>query len=380
MKNFKRLKRSIVIASLCAISFCVILITSCPNNDTPDITDTGDLLPWVFDMECDRNPNKFAPGISTLEGWEYCPDGRYAQTVVMETTYVWEQPATGWHLIETGADGIKRVVTEDARGYDTDFLWPHSKGGGEKLRMKVPVMQTTVGPRGDQVQAIRMHGIMAQVGSEDPNAPPVERTGVFRPENNPLTDDSDATDYRRSAGWPSVVLYATPPRPEVQPDQETHRALRDGYGFTFWVRPMKEFVAYRVGLENWDYRYNEGHEPGHWYGARPGRDGSEGINFTPAPVGVWTQVRVIYCPFHPEFNMAVNNWTLMYNIQTNYPGDREPVDIMESHSTEHTFRLAFALQLQHNGGNEGTDWTEYSVISGRHEFDLWFYGLRILTY
>jgi hypothetical protein len=53
---------------------------------------------------------------------------------------------------------------------------------------------------------------------------------------------------------------------------------------------------------------------------------------------------------------------------------------METHSTEHTFRLAFALQLQHNGGQEGTDWHEYSVITGRHEFDVWFYGLRILTY
>ena len=380
MKDFRKM-RSIIIASaaLCAVALGSVLFVSC-NNDPVLPPAEGVRLQWVFEVEDDRNPTQFASGISEVHGWKYCPDGNFAQAFVLNEEYVFGQPDTGWHRLQT-VDGVQRVVMEDARGFCPDLLWPHNRGQGELLRRRVPVLVETIGPHGEPVEAIRLWGTMMQRGSENPDVPPVSRTGQFNPRNNHLTPalPTFETDFRRTAGWPAVTLYATPPCLIEDPEQITQQALRGAYGFTFWTRSMVPFDTYRAAVENWSFRPDQGHEPGHWYGPRPGRDGTPGVNYTPAPVGVWTQVTVIYDPFHPGFNMDVPNWTTMFDIQANFPGDREPYEIMMTYNSAHSIRLVFNLHLQHNGGTEGTENELWAVTSGRHEFDWYFYGLELLT-
>jgi hypothetical protein len=191
------------------------------------------------------------------------------------------------------------------------------------------------------------------------------------------------TDYRFSCGWPTIWWTATPPLPgedSIDPEQDTRYAFMDGYGYTFWVKSNVEYRVYRTGVENWDYRPDENHEPQHWFGVSAGRDGTEGKNYTRAPVGEWTQITVIYDPRHPDFNMDTNGWIKMYNIFNNFPGDTPPQKIAENHNKEHNIRLAWAIQLQHNGGNEGNEYMEYSCADGRHVYDFWFHGLEILVY
>ena len=154
----------------------------------------------------------------------------------------------------------------------------------------------------------------------------------------------------------------------------------DGYGYTFWFKSMKEYRTYRTAVENWDYRPLEGMDPSHWFGTTPGRDGTPDKNYTPVPVGVWTQVRVVYDPFHEDFNLDVPNWIYEFGIQNNFPGDMEPQDIMRNHDKDHSIKITFSLPLQHNGGNEGTAGIEYSVTTGRHDYDVYFYGLELLQY
>lgn len=399
MNNLEGFRKKVFAA---VIAFCVVtvsgaLIVSCPGDPPPPPTDHGRALVWDFEIRDDRNPNQWAPGISILRGgpdegsargtfgtnWRYHPT-RYSQTFTLNAPFVFGQPETGWFTFETitaGGMDFTVPVMEDARGFCTDSLWPYSMGQGDLMPKMVPVETQTMGPHGVMVDAIRLHGLLQQTGSESENPDDwVSRTGVWQPRLNPLTDASPATDFRRSAGWPSIALYATPPGLDIDPDQETRLAFMDGSGFTFWVRPMREFVAYRVSVENWEYRPDEGHEPGHWFGARPGRDGTMGLNFTPAPVGVWTQVTVVYDPHHPRFNMAVNNWIMMYSIQGTHPDDVEPYVIAGNHNKDNSIRIVFQLHLQHNGGDEGNDWIEFSVGSGRHEFDVYFYGIRVLEW
>jgi hypothetical protein len=338
-------------------------------------------LDWVWEVLDDSNQTKWAAGISTLNGYEEHAT-KYSQSYVLNEPYDRNDKTTGWYKKET-SDGVTRVVMEDTVGYDPAQLWPNNKGKGEKIKMKVPVLETVEGPNGKQVEAFHFWGTMMQKGSESLNSAAwTERTGVSNPTTSPLTPTSPATDYRRSCGWPTISLYATPPGVDEDPRQKTRYALMDGYGYTFWVKSMKNYRTYRTSVENWDYRPNEGHEPGYWYGTQPGRDATPGAtgNYVPAPVGEWTKVKVIYDPYHPDYHMDVNNWIYMYNIQNNYPGDKEPTVIKDNHDKEHSIRITWSFQLQHNGGNEGTSQIEYSVSNGRHEYDVYIYGLEILEY
>jgi len=341
-------------------------------------------LEWVWELVDDSNQTKFAAGISTLEGWTEHPT-KYSQSFVLNEPYVSGQPTTGWYMketIPTSGGLLEKVVMEDARGFDPDLYWPNNKGQGELIKMKVPTKETTLGPDGiTQVEAFHFWGTLVQKGSESENDLEwVSRTGVQNPTTTPLGPTSAATDYRWGCGWPAITLYATPPGPDEDPDQETYWALKDGYGYTFWVKAVKDYRSYRSLVENWEYRPNEGHDPGHWYGPTPGRDGTPGKNYTPAAVGQWKQVTVIYDSQHPRFNLDVPNWTTSYDIQSNYPGDKEPFQIMETHDKDHSTRISFSFMLQFNGGNEGNAQVEYSVSTGRHEFDVWIYGLQILQY
>jgi hypothetical protein len=395
------MKKLIIIA---LVLLCGALILSCPGDSPPPVdTAPSDWYEgWVWEITDDKNPNKFAPGISILDEDCYVihldEEGlpkKYSQAYVFETPYVRNEPNTGWYKKITEA-GWTRVETEDARGYsptpslpipDEALVWPNNRGAGELVPMKQPRYVTVTGPSGADVEAIHLSGTMIQKGSESEdsdawvprygNATTGTGSGVGAINTRPITR---ADDYRLSAGWPVIALTATPPNADEDPTQKIRNLFMDGYGYTFWVKPMKDFRSYRTGVENWDYRPNEGHEPGYWYGSTPGRDGTIGTNFTPAPVGAWTQVKVIYDPHHPDFNMAVNNWIYSYDITTNYPGDRQPYDIMENHDKDHSIRINFSFQLQHNGGNEGEGGVEYSVSTGRHEYDVYIYGLEILKY
>jgi len=339
------------------------LIISCGGGEGITI-ESGISLPWDWEFGDDINPGRFAPGISTIFGVKQHPT-KFAQSYVLNTPYVMGQPDTGRFVIET-IDGVKRVVTENAKGYDTTLAWPANKGAGDFIPLKQEIWHTTKGPKGNDVYAIRVWGTTMQKGSESPNdAEWVERT---------------AADYQLGAGWPAVNWAAVPPSIEDDPDQTVHQALIDGYGYTFWVKPMKDYIVYRTAVENWDFRPLEGLDPAHWFGTGTGRDATEGVNFTPAPVGKWTQIRVIYDPLHPDFNMDVPWWVKTYGIQDNYPGDEEPEILMNTYDKDHSIKITFSIPLQHNGGDEGDGAIAYSVMSGRHEYDIFMYGLELLQY
>jgi len=356
---------------------------------SPFIKSVAKPLEWVWEVLDDSNQSKWAPGISTLEGYvEHTVENgfaetKYSQAYVLESVYDSNNPKTGWYKKVEGSRP-QRVEMEDAIGYDTTKLWPASRRDktGPKIPRKVPKLEKVIGPDGKtEVEAFHFKGTMMQKGSEGASGW-VERTGVSNPTTSPLTASSPQTDYRRGCGWPAITLYATPPDPDEDPEQKTRLALMDGYGYTFWVKPMKEYRTYRTSVENWDFRPNEGHEPGFWYGTQPGRDAVPGAtgNYIKAPVGKWTKVKVIYDPKHRDYHMDVNQWIYMYNIQSNYPGDEEPTKIKDKFNKDHSIRIAWAFQLQHNGGNEGTTQIEYSVSTGRHDYDVYIYGLEILQY
>jgi len=345
-------------------------------------------LNWVWELADDKNQTKFAAGISELYGYTEDPD-KYSQSFVLNEPYVSGEPSTGWYkkrMIQytrpNGSQGtVEAVEMQDAHGFAPDLYWPNNKEQGDLIPMKVPTKATTMGPYGVEVDAFHFWGTLMQKGSESEDSTQwVTRTGVTNPKTELLGPASSANDYRWGCGWPAITLYATPPDVDEDPQQKTRFALMDGYGYTFWVKADKDYRSYRSLVENWEYRPNEGHDPGHWYGPSPGRDGTPGKNYTPAAVGQWRQVRVIYDSQHPQFNLSVPNWTTSYDIQSNYPGDREPATIVQTHDKDHSIRISFSFMLQFNGGNEGTNRVEYSVDTGRHEFDVWIYGLEILKY
>ena len=347
----------------------------------------GVSLNWNWEVTDDSNPNKFAPGISILNGYTKHPT-KYSQAFVLNEAYIKNNPNTGWYKKITEG-GLTRVLMEDARGYDprgsllpTDpnfnlnYAWPNNKGEGDLIPLKVPLTEKTIGPYGEEVDAFRLWGTLMQKGSESGNPDDwVTRTSGWYI-YSPITTE---TDYRLGCGWPAITLYATPPTMGEDPEQETRTALINGYGYTFWVKSMKDYQSYRTSVKNWDYRPNENHEPGHWYGLGMGRDGTP-ETFTPAQVGEWKQIKVIYDRQHPDFNMAVNNWILQYDIMNDYPSDMQPYTIAENHNKEHSIRIAFEFQLEHNGGSIGNYQVDYSVVSGRHEYDVYIYGLEILQY
>jgi hypothetical protein len=379
-----------------AIIACVLLYgalaTTCDPEPAPYIPPEGVAVEWIWEIADDSNQTKFAAGISELYGYEEHPT-KYSQAFVLNEPYVKGEPNTGWYKKRMisyqkaggGTGTVEAVEMQDAHGYDPDLYWPDNKEKGDLIRMKVPQKETTTGPDGSEIEAFHFWGTLMQRGSESENPDEwVKRTGVNNPTTSPLGPDSPDTDYRRGCGWPAISLYATPPDVDQDPTQTTRFAFMDGYGYTFWVRADKDYRSYRTTVENWDYRPNEGHDPGHWYGPDAGRDGTPTKNYTPAQVGEWKQIMVVYDPNHPAFNgpygMDVPNWTLSYNIQTNYPNDKEPSEIRLVHDKDHSMRIAFSFMLQFNNGNEGNAPIEYSVDNGRHEFDVWLYGLEILQY
>ena len=379
MKDLSKLRNLLVLTGI--VVFCAFIF-SCSNDSSsgPNLRDIkGFEYDWDWEVLDDKNQNKFGPGISILDASCYTVHPtRYSKVFELENPYIKGQPKTGWYKIIENSKGYEEVSMLDARGYNTDLLWPASKQAGDLVPLKEPTRVKTIGPDGKtEIEAIRLTGTLMQKGSESPDGMTwTKRTGAA----GNLTENSPETDYRRGCGWPAITLYAAPPSVEDQPDQETRLALMDGYGYAFWAKSMKPYAVYRAGIENWDYRPNEGMEPTHWFGTTTGRDAVEGKNFTSAPVGEWTRVVVIYDAKNPNFNMMVPNWINMYGIINNFPGDQEPFDIAKNHNKDHSIRIVLAIPLQHNYGNEGSAGVEYSVVEGRHEYDVYFYGLEILKY
>jgi len=368
------------------------LIIGCPTgstNTTREI-EKGVILDWSWEVLDDINPNKFSPGISILNESSYVEHPyKYSQSYVLKDKYVKNFPETGWYLTEW--DNVTKTevaVMVDAKGYATGYFdkaantfvgtpWPKNREEGELVRLREPQVHQVEGPDGTMVDAFHLSGILMQRGSETEDTTTwTSRSGS---RTNPEFPTSDR-DYRLGAGWPAITLFATPPTKDIEPEQETRKALLDGYGYTFWVKSNVDYICYRTAIENWDYRPYENHEPGHWFGVRPGRDGTDGVNFTRAPPYQWTQVKVVYDPLHPDYNVAVNNWITMYDIITNYPGDEQPYTIADRHDKMRSVRISWMLQLQLNGGDQGEEFIEYSVTTGRHVFDVYFYGLELLQY
>jgi len=375
MKDFRKLKRLLIITGI-IVSLAVIFSCKEPDTKTRLQDLTGVSYDWDWEVLDDKNQNKFGPGISILDPSCYTTHPtKYSQVFVLESPYN-NDPKTGWYLIDDS--GLyEKVTMEPARAYDTTKLWPASKQAGDYVPLKQPTRVKTMGPHGKEVEAIRLHGTLMQRGSEPANRLEwTPRTG----DPTTLSWSSPDTDYRFGCGWPAITLYATPPDEEDQPEQETRLALMDGYGYSFWVKSMKDYSVYRAGIENWDYRPNEGTEPSHWFGTTTGRDATEGENFTFAPVGEWTKVVVIYDAKNPNFNMVVPTWIMNYGVMANFPGDMEPFDIAKNHNKDHSIRIVLAIPLQHNNGQEGSALIAYSVSEGKHEYDVYFYGLEILEY
>ena len=375
MKHFFQSK---ILLVLTGVVVCCALLLNCNDDSTSNLKDLkGVVYDWDWEVLDDSNQNKFGPGISILDPSCYTVHPtKFSQVFVLESQYVFGQPKTGWYLIdETGL--YPKVTMQDSKGYDTTKLWPLSKQAGAPVPLKEPTLVKTKGPHGTEVDAIRLHGTLLQKGSEDPNRLKwVQRTGA----QGDLTMDTPKTDYRFGCGWPAITLYAAPPDEKDQPNQETRLGLMDGYGYAFWVKPMLPYVVYRASVENWDYRPNEGMEPSHWFGTDTGRDATVGKNFTFAPVGEWTRVVVIYDAKNKSFNMVVPNWITMYGVMANFPEDQEPFDIAKNHNKDNSIRIVLAIPLQHNYGSEGTALEAYSVVEGKHNYDVYFYGLEILEY
>ena len=350
------------------ILVCVFFTVSCPA-DAPESAPipAGKVFDWNWEVGDDSNPGRFAPGVSTLDPSYYMEDQtKNAQTYAVNTPYVSGAPDTGRYDIDYSYDP-PRVIMENSYGYDAALSWPNNKGAGTVLKAKTPVLQTTTGPNGTEVQAYRFKGVCKQAGSDSADV----STHV------PITE----TNFEKVAGWPGVNWAAVPPDSTEQPNQETRFALMDGYGYTFWVKSNVPYLLYRTSVENYAYRMLEGTEPAHWFGTDK-QGFAENKNFTAAPTGQWKQITVIYDPKHPDFNMIVPLWLITYDIQRNYPNDPEPVDLMDPsvHDKQKNIKISFSIQLQNNGGKEGEEDVEYAIVSGYHEFDIWFYDLRLLMY
>ena len=357
------MKKLVVVA---CILVCVIFAVSCPTDDSGSaFIPVGKVFDWNWEVGDDSNPGRFAPGVSTLDPSCYTADAaKNAQTYAVNTPYVSGQPNTGRYVIDDTYDP-PRVSMVDSYGYDSALSWPANKGAGAVMKAKTPKLQTTIGPDGTEVQAYRIKGVCRQAGSNSADA----ATHTAR----------NATNYKEGAGWPGVNWAAVPPDLAEQPDQETRFGLMDGYGYTFWVKSNVDYLLYRTSVENYAYRMLEGTEPAHWFGTDK-QGFAENKNFTAAPVNQWRQIKVVYDPMHPDFNMIVPLWLITYDIQSNYPNDPEPKALAEpgTHDKQKSIKIGFSIQLQNNGGVEGEEDVEYSIVSGYHEFDIWFYDLRIL--
>ena len=362
----KKIKFLIIAA---CILLCGAFILTCDNNPGENIYTGVVSEGWTLEVIRDDFPVQFAEGISTLFGVQEVP-GEYFQTYVLTNPYVRGNPLTGRVELTTNALGMQMPVMEDAKGYDPNLIWPSNRGAGAKIPKRIPVLKTVLGPNGANVEVVHLYGTLMQKGSEsEDNNSWVQRTGNF---NETFTASSPATDYRWCASWPTISLYATPT------DEALKTFRDDGYGYSFWVKVNKNYFVYRTSIENWDYRVRESYEPKHYFGIVPGREPISGFNYTLTPVGEWKQITVIYDPDHPDYNMSVAQWVLMYGIEGMYPGDTDPGDI--DFNLQKTVRIIWDISLPDNGGTEGTEFQENTISTGRHEYDIYFYDLRFLQY
>lgn len=366
------------------IGLCVVLYFSlflgCRN--TTDDGGGGDaisvsIMDWNWELGDDHNPGKWAPGISYInkDDNDEVP-GKNAQVYKRNTPYGTTTAAfptaslTGRYVINSINPDDPYVELEDSKDYDMTLPWPDRKYIGQSgfaggtYPARSPEKVQVQGPDRSMIEAVRFYGATLQVGSEDANpASWVERT---------------ADNYMESCGFPGVTFSAIPP------DADARKMLRDGYGYTFWVKAVKPLKLYRTSVENWDYRMMEGHDPAHWFG--PERSTfAKAMNHTGMQYGDWYKIRVIYDRLNSGWNMDVPQWLYQYwdNGGTDYPGDPDPCDLVKpaNHNKEHSIKISWAIQLQNNEGEApDTGDTGYSVTKGKHEFDLYIADLRLLMY
>ena len=363
-------KINILKIAACLLLFCALLLT-CGGGGSTIGEHTGiDSPGWHWEVLKDDFPVQFAAGISTLNGVEESAT-EYFQTYTLIDPYVRGNPTTG--RIQLTTDPVFEMevpVMQDAVGYDPAKVWPDNKGAGAKIPKRTPVLEKVMGPNGTEVEAVHLSGTLLQRGSEsEVREEWVDRTGSYL---EPFSAASPETDYRFCASWPTISLYAIPTTEALNTFREK------GYGYTFWVKVNKDYFVYSTSIENWDYRAREAYEPKHYFGIVPGREPLFGFNYTVTPVDQWKKITVIYDPDNPDYNMSVAQWVYMYGIQGMYPGDTEPGAI--NFDIQHSVRLIWDISLPNNGGIEGTEFQENTISVGKHEYDVYFYGLQFLQY
>ena len=362
------MKKIKYLAIIACVLLCGTLILTCEDDTIKIIHTPIDSEGWTWEVIRDDFPVQFAEGISTLNGVAIVPD-EFFQTYTLIDAYVKGNPNTGRVLLTTDNEfNMEMPVMKDAIGYNKDLVWPANKETGDPIPKRVPVPKKVMGPHGFEVDVAHIYGTLLQRGSENDDHH-VQRTGNF---NDNFSASSPSTDYRFCASWPTISLYATPTLEALKKFRE------DGYGFTFWVKVNKSYMLYSVSIENWGYRSREAYEPKHYFGLVPGREPDVSYNYTRTEVGEWKQIKVIYDPEHPDHNMEVAQWTMMYGIQGMYPNDPEPSDI--DFDLNKMVRIIWDISLPNNGGIEGTEFQENTISTGKHEYDVYFYGLQFLHY
>jgi len=203
---------------------------------------------------------------------------------------------------------------------------------------------------------------------------------VYNFKGTTLVDPNKKEAKNFGAGWPLVGWEAQPA------DEETLAALKTAYGYTFWVRLNSSTTTDRTNSVegNWayltqvvtDFAMEKGYEYKHWFGnknlsngaKKMGDSGGGGAkNFTDnLEVGKWHEITVIMNK--SGFNMEEDGWLFQY------PPTPDP---KKAFNQEAASKIQWQIPLQHNGGRQRNG-DPYDQVSGSHDFDLDFYGLKLL--
>jgi hypothetical protein len=245
---------------------------------------------------------------------------------------------------------------------------------------KITNAQDVTGPDGVQGQGPFIYPAGTVM---DNDGKPIDAT-VFNFKGNTKVDPnkpSDATNGAKyGAGWPLVGWEAQPA------DDETLAALKTAYGYTFWVRLNSSTTTDRTTNtdDNWayltqvvtDFAMEKGYEYKHWFGNGNFSDGGKKMgdsggggakNFTKdLEVGKWYQITVIMNK--SGFNMEEDGWLFQY------PPTPDPKKPFNQNAAS---KIQWQIPLQHNGGRQRNG-DPYDQVSGSHDFDLDFYGLKLL--
>jgi hypothetical protein len=236
---------------------------------------------------------------------------------------------------------------------------------------KITNAQDTEGPDGEAAQEPFEYpeGTVKDNDGKTITEPVFNFTGNTKVDPKKPSGNSGATF---GAGWPLVGWEAQPA------DDETLALLKTAYGYSFWVRLNSSKTNNDNKKDNeWayltqvvtDFPREKGYEYKHWFGNKPGDSGGGGAkNLTSGlKAGTWHKITVIMDK--SGLNMQQDNWLFAW------PPTPDPKGPFNQNKAE---KIQWQIPLQHNGG-EQRDGVPYDQVTGTHDFNLDFYGLRLLT-